>query len=116
MTRLPKGLHLLLLVVLWLGVAPALADEIADESAVTLTTARVEPEPVPDATGDFEIAKADWGDRRHWHYGTSHLFGLTRGMEDAGVPRLARPFLYVFTVPFDTVHLPIAVISGLFGG
>jgi hypothetical protein len=36
-------------------------------------------------------------------------------MEDAGVPRLARPFLYVLTVPFDTVQLPIAAISGLFG-
>ena len=93
MTRLLTGLHLCLLVVLCFGAGPALAD----------------------ATEDFESAEADWKDRRHWRYGTSHLFGLSRGMEDAGVPRLARPFLYVLTVPFDAVHLPIAAISGLFG-
>ena len=120
MTRLLKGLHLFLLVVLCLGAAPALADEIADESVAELGTAPAEPKPAPaplaaDATGDFESAEADWEDQRHWRYGTNHFFGLSRGMEDAGVPRLARPCLYVLTVPFDTVHLPIAAISGLFG-
>jgi hypothetical protein len=118
--RLPRGLQLCLLVVLCLGAGSALADEVADESAVEFSAAPVELEPAPvspaaDATGDFESAETDWEDRRGWRYGTSHLFGLTRGMEDAGVPWLARPFLCVFTVPFDTVQLPIAAISGLFG-
>ena len=118
--RLPRGLHLCLLVVLCLGAGSALADEIADEPVLELSEAPAELEPAPappvaDATGDFESAEADWEDRRHWRYGTQHFFGLSRGMEDAGVPRLARPFLYVLTVPFDTIHLPIAAISGLFG-
>ena len=118
--RLPRGLHLCLLVVLCLGAGSALADDITDEPVAELRAAPAELEPAPappaaDATGDFESAETDWEDRRHWRYGTSHLFGLTRGMEDAGVPRRARPFLYVLTVPFDTVQLPIAAISGLFG-
>lgn len=118
--RLPRGLHLCLLVFVCLGAGSALADEIGAEPVVELGAAPAELEPAPapaaaDATGDFESAEADWEDRRHWRYGTSHLFGLTRGMEDAGVPKLARPFLYVFTVPFDTVQLPVAAISGLFG-
>jgi hypothetical protein len=117
MTRISRRLYLCLLVVLCLGAGPALADEIADEP---ITELGAEPEPAPtppaaDPSEDFESAEDDWQARRHWRYGTSHLFGLTRGMEDAGVPRLARPFLYVLTVPCDTVHLPIAVISGLFG-
>ena len=120
MTRFPKHLHLCLLVVLCLAAGPVLADEIADEPVAELSAAPAELEPAPgppaaDATEDLESAEADWNDRRHWRYGTSHLFGLTRGMEDAGVPRLARPFLYVLTVPFDTAQLPIAAISGLFG-
>ena len=124
MTQLPKrllrGLHLCLLVVPCLGAGSALADEIADEPVAELSAAPAELEPAPappaaDATADFDSAEADWKDRRHWRYDTSHLFGLSRGMEDAGVPRLARGFLYVLTVPFDTVHLPIAAISGLFG-
>ncbi len=124
MTRLPKrllkALHLCLLVVLCLGAGSALADEIADEPVAELSAAPAELEPAPappaaDATEDFESVKTNGEDRRHWCYGTSHFFGLSRGMQDAGVPRLARPFLYVLTVPFDTVHLPIAAISGLFG-
>ena len=120
MTRLPKRLHLCLLVVLCLGAGPALADEIADDPVVELGAAPVEPEPAAappatDAAEDFEGAQADWENRRSWRYGTQHFFGLSRGMEDAGVPKLARPFLYVLTVPFDTVHLPIAAISGFFG-
>ena len=118
--RLPRGLQLCLLVVFCLGAGSALADEMADEPVAELRAAPAELEPAPpppaaDANEDLEIAEADWEDRRHWRYGTSHLFGLTRGMEDAGVPRLARPFLYVLTVPFDTVQLPVAAISGLFG-
>jgi hypothetical protein len=120
MTRLPKHLHLCLPVVLCLGAAPAMADEIADQPVAELGAAPAELElayapPPADPTADFESAEADWEGRRHWRYGTQHLFGLTRGMEDAGVPRLARPFLYVVTVPFDTVQLPLAAISGLFG-
>jgi len=94
------------------------ASETTSQGPAPLSARRPLPAPAPpaaDATGDFESAESDWEDRRHWRYGTSHLFGLTRGMEDAGVPRLARPFLYVLTVPFDTVQLPIAAISGLFG-
>ena len=120
MTRLPKHLHLCLLVVLCLGAGHAMADEIAVEPVAELGAEPAELEaatapPATDPTEDFESAEADWQARRHWRYGTSHFFGLSRGMEDAGVPRLARPFLYVLTVPFDTVHLPIAAISGLFG-
>ena len=120
MTRLPKHLHLCLLVVLCLAAGPVLADEISDEPVAGLSAppAELEPASAPpaaDATEDLESAEADWNDRRHWRYGTSHLFGLTRGMEDAGVPRRVRPYLYVLTVPFDTVQLPIAAISGLFG-
>ena len=112
-----KRLHLVLVVVLCLGAGPALADEVTDQPVAELGAA---PEPTyapprADATGDFESAEAEWEDRRPWRYGTGHFFGLSRGMEDAGVPRLARPFLYVLTVPFDTVHLPVAAISGLFG-
>jgi hypothetical protein len=117
MTRLAKRLHLCLLVVLCLGAGPALADEISSEPVAELGA---EPEPVTappaaEPTEEFESAEAEWEDRRHWRYGTQHFFGLSRGMEDAGVPRLARPFLYVLTVPFDTIHLPIAALSGLFG-
>jgi hypothetical protein len=120
MTRLPTHLHLCLVVVLCLGAGPALADEISDEPVAEFGAVPAEPKPAPappaaDATEDFERAEADWEDRRHWRYGTSHVFGLTRGMEDAGVPGLARPFLYVLTVPFDTAILPVAAISGLFG-
>jgi hypothetical protein len=120
MTRLPKRLHLCLLLVLCLGAGPALADEISSEPVAELGAAPAEPEPAtaPPAanpTEDFESAEAEWKDRRRWRYGTQHFFGLSRGMEDAGVPRLARPFLYVLTVPFDTAQLPIAAISGLFG-
>jgi hypothetical protein len=120
MTQLPKRLHLCLLVVLCLGAGSALADEIPSEPIAELGAAPAEPEPATappkaDRSEDFESAEAEWEDRRRWRYGTQHFFGLSRGMEDAGVPGLARPFLYVLTVPFDTVHLPIAAISGLFG-
>lgn len=121
MTRLPKHLPLCLLVALCLGAGPTLADEpAADEPIAELGASPVEPEaasapPAADPTEDFQTAEADWQGRRHWRYGTQHFFGLSRGMEDAGVPRPARPFLYVLTVPFDIVHLPVAAISGLFG-
>jgi hypothetical protein len=120
MTRLPKRLHLCLLVVLCLGAGPALADEISSEPIEELGAAPAELEPATtppaaDPTEAFKSAEAEWGERRHWRYGTQHFFGLSRGMEDAGVPRLARPFLYVLTVPFDTAQLPFAAISGLFG-
>jgi len=120
MTRLPKPLYLCVLLALCLGAGPTLADEIADEPVAELGASPGEPEttggpPAADSSEDFENAEADWEARRRWSYGTQHFFGLSRGMEDAGVPRLARPFLYVVTVPFDTVLLPVAAISGLFG-
>jgi hypothetical protein len=120
MTRSPKHLHLCLLIALCLGAGPVLADEMTDEPVAELGAFPAEPEAATapaavDPTQDFESAEADWQRRRHWRYGTQHFFGLSRGMQDAGVPRLARPFLYVVTVPFDTAFLPIAAISGLFG-
>lgn len=120
MTRLEKRLHLCLIVFVCLGVAPALADEISGAPAAEIGTVPAESllapsSPAADATEGFESAEADWEGRRGWRYGTSQLFGLSRGMQDAGVPRLARPFLYVLTVPVDTALLPVAAISGLFG-
>jgi hypothetical protein len=61
------------------------------------------------------LAREDWSDRRAWRYGTQHLFPLTRGMEDAGIPPWGRWPLYVFTVPFDVAHAPLGALAGLYG-
>jgi len=68
------------------------------------------PEPFDDNT-----AIADWNAQRTWSYGTDQLMPLTRGMAEAGIPPAARWPLYLFTVPFDLVQLPIAAIAGLYG-
>jgi hypothetical protein len=125
MTRLPKHSYLCLLIALCLGAGPALADETTDEPIAELGAPAAESQtpaaPPPaepaaaDPTEEFASAEADWQDRRSWRYGTQHFFALSRGMEDAGVPKLGRPFLYVVTVPFDIAFLPTAAISGLFG-
>ena len=101
-----------LVLVLVFAFAPAAhADELeADDDVLVVTSAMDGSEPFDDRT-----AIEDWNDRRGWSYGTDQLMPLTRGMSDAGIPRAARWPLYLFTVPFDLVQLPIAAIAGLYG-
>jgi hypothetical protein len=61
------------------------------------------------------LAREDWRDRRPWRYGTQHLFPLTRGMEDAGIPPWGRWPLYLFSVPLDAAHAPLGALAGLYG-
>lgn len=87
----------------------------APESAAPARGARGgQPVPEPDG-GRFDGAIDHWNDQRPWRYGTQYLYGLTRGMDDAGVPRPAQYVLGVFTAIADTANLPIAAIAGLFG-
>ncbi|MEE2679643.1 MAG: hypothetical protein VX546_13770 [Myxococcota bacterium] len=89
-----------------------------------------EPVPVPQATtGEFtpvsdrvrpeafddHLAIEDWNAQRRWSYGTDRLMPLTRGLPETGLPPAARWPLYLFTVPFDLVQLPVAAIGGLYG-
>jgi hypothetical protein len=121
------GLHLLLWA--FLAAAPALADEVSTEEQVELPAASpaeepgaaeeppvyvLEPSMQQDAQG-VDAAVEDWQDRRHWRYGTQNFFSLTRGMDDAGIPRWAQYPLYLLTVPFDLAQSPFAAIGGLFG-
>ena len=101
-----------LVLVLVFAFAPAAhADELeADDDVLVVTSAMDGPEPFDDRT-----AIEDWNDRRGWSYGTDQLMPLTRGMDDAGIPPAARWPLYLFTVPFDLMQLPLAAIAGLYG-
>ena len=69
----------------------------------------------PEAAFTGELARADWNRRRPWGYGSQQLYPLTRGMEDAGIPPLARWPLYPFTAIFDTGNLVFGAIGGLWG-
>ncbi|MDP6243424.1 MAG: hypothetical protein QF462_08850 [Myxococcota bacterium] len=95
-----------------LALAPAVyADAPESDGLVPMPMSSPhDPEPFDD-----HIAIEDWDAQRHWSYGTDRLMPLTRGMEDAGIPRAARCPLYLFTVPFDLIQLPFAVIGGLYG-
>jgi len=60
-------------------------------------------------------ALEQWHDTQPWQYDTDYLFGTTRGLERAGVPALARPAAWIFSVPFDLACLPLAALAGLLG-
>jgi hypothetical protein len=60
-------------------------------------------------------ALEQWHDTQHWQYDTDYLFGATRGLERAGVPAMARPAAWIFSVPFDLASLPLAALAGLLG-
>jgi hypothetical protein len=123
------ALPLLLLVWACFAAAPALADEVSAEERVELPTAAEaeEPEAVPEPplhvlepsmqqdARAVDAAVEDWHERRHWRYGTQNFFSLTRGMDDAGIPRWAQYPLYLLTVPVDLAQSPFAAIGGLFG-
>ncbi len=48
-------------------------------------------------------------------YNSSYLFGATRGVAGSTMVPAAKVSLYLLTLPFDLVTLPIAAIGGLFG-
>ncbi len=48
-------------------------------------------------------------------YNSSYLFGATRGVAGSTMVPAAKVSLFLLTVPFDLVTLPIAAIGGLFG-
>ena len=90
-----------------LGVVIAAPAGWADEAAEPL---RVDfPSPWENS------AVRQWHEQRGWRYETGYLFGVTRGLETAGVSRPWRPALWIVTVPFDLVNLPVAAAAGLFG-
>ncbi|MDJ0852398.1 MAG: hypothetical protein QNK04_28845 [Myxococcota bacterium] len=60
-------------------------------------------------------AEEDWQRRRLWRYGDQQLFALTRGLEEAGVPKPARWALYPFTGAFDVGNAVFSAIGGLYG-
>jgi hypothetical protein len=92
--------------------APMLDEPIATDVPPVPEDAALATEPDP-FTG--RLAREDWSERRPWRYGTQHLFPLTRGMDDAGVPSWGRWPLYLFTVPFDVAHAPLGAVAGLYG-
>ena len=92
--------------------APMLDEPVPTEAPPVPEAAALATEPDP-FTG--ELAREDWCERRPWAYGTQHLFPLTRGMDDAGVPPWGRWPLYLFTVPFDVAHAPLGAVAGLYG-
>jgi hypothetical protein len=113
---------------------PARGDEAAGEAvelpapeaaAAEQAAAGVEPYPLAGAElGRYAVPSEDtpgltpvedWYERRPWRYGAQNLFPLTRGMDDAGIPKALRWPLYVFTVPFDTGHLFFGALGGLYG-
>jgi hypothetical protein len=72
---------------------------------------------VPDEAQPFTgiAARQDWQSRRTWGYGSQNLYPLTRGMQEAGIPRWARWPLYPFTAAFDTGNVVFSAIGGLYG-
>jgi hypothetical protein len=48
-------------------------------------------------------------------YNDSYIFAATRGVANSTMVPVAKVSLYVLTIPFDLVLLPIAAIGGLFG-
>lgn len=113
------------LVAAWLFAASAAADEVGGgeirlSEPEAPATAPADPSAfVPAAVEpgyrDASIAIDDWNSRRPWRYSTEYLMQLSRGMEEAGIPRTARWPLYVLTVPADLALLPVGAIAGLFG-
>jgi hypothetical protein len=60
-------------------------------------------------------ALEQWHDEHGWRYDTGYLFGITRGLEIGMRTQKWRPALWIVTVPFDVVSLPVAAAAGLFG-
>ncbi len=73
---------------------------------------RYEP---PDDEFSGLSAEQDWQRRHSWRFGEDRLFSLTRGMEDAGIPEMARWPLYPFTAAFDFGNAVFSAIGGLYG-
>jgi len=105
MTRYVSALAL---VALLLAAAPAVrADSHGTSEAEPTAVTETAPEPGPaPATGESGEG---------WHYETGYLFGVTRGLPEAGIRGGWRYAAMVLTVPFDVVTLPIAALAGLFG-
>jgi hypothetical protein len=115
-----RGLGLCLLLGLCLGAGPALGDDVGAAPDVEIDDATQAQRAAPPAPGyersdDDRSAVDDWEQRRHWKYDSGYFFVLSRGMDEAGFPRAARPFLLLVTVPIDIVQVPFAAIAGLFG-
>ena len=51
---------------------------------------------------------------KNW-YNSSYIFAATRGVADSTMVPAAKVSLYLLTIPFDILVLPVAVIGGLFG-
>ena len=91
---------------------PMLDEPVPSDAAPVPQDASLALEPEPFAG---VLAREDWSDRRPWRYGTQHLFPLSRGMEDAGIPPWGRWPLYLVSVPFDVAHAPLGALAGLYG-
>lgn len=102
-THAMKTLALSTLIGVIVGAAPARADEATEPLRVDF------PRPENDP------ALRKWRAEHPWRYDTGYLFGVTRGLETAVVSRRWRPALWIVTVPFDLVNLPVAAVAGLFG-
>ena len=48
-------------------------------------------------------------------YNSSYMFAATRGVAESTMVPAAKVSLYLLTIPFDIVVLPVAAIGGLFG-
>ena len=105
MTRFVSALAL---VVGLLAAAPVVrADSHGTSEAEPIVLAETAPQPGPaPATGESGEG---------WHYETGYLFGVTRGLPEAGVRDGWCYPAMVLSVPFDLVTLPIAALAGLFG-
>jgi len=99
----------------------ASADDLGSASEVEVPAAPEvqDPEKIQQASSPQaftgKLARDDWRARRRWGYGTQQLYPLTLGMDDAGIPPLARWPLYPFTALFDTGNLVFSAIGGLYG-
>ena len=117
---LARGCGLCLLLGASLLAAPALGDEVAGEAPTEVEMGAelersLEPAPRENRSDGAEDAVEDWRRRRPWEYSTEYFFALSRGMDEAGVPRAARPALLLVALPLDLANLPFAAIAGLFG-
>jgi hypothetical protein len=124
MTRAPalKGVFV---AALWLAPAAAWGDEAPEPAPVEIESpsgAATQLLPAPPVPGESSeaaytgrAAVRDWQQRRRWRYGTQNLFPLTRGMEEAGIPKGVRWALHPFTVAFDAGNAVFGAIGGLYG-
>lgn len=64
---------------------------------------------------DDNRALTEWRESHPWQYDDGYVFGVTKGLTDAGVPEPYQYCLWIVTVPFDIANLPFAAAAGLFG-